>query len=40
MGNNSIMAFSDSEDLVYHAEYGGDEDCEVPGELSRLLQRE
>ena len=31
MGNNSAMAFSDSEDLVNHAEYEGDEDCEVPG---------
>ena len=34
------MAFSDSEDLVYHAEYEGEEDCEVPGELARLLQQE
>ena len=40
MGNNSAMTFSDSEDLVYHAEYEGDEDCEVPGELARLLQQE
>ena len=40
MGNNSAMAFSDSEDLVYHAEYEGDEDCEVPRELARLLQQE
>ena len=40
MGNNSAMAFSDSEDLVYHAEYEGDKDCEVPGELARLLQQE
>ena len=39
MGNNSAMAFSDSEDLVNHAEYKGDEDCEVPGELARLLQQ-
>ena len=38
MGNNSAMTFSDSEDLVYHAEYEGDEDCEVPRELARLLQ--
>ena len=29
MGNNSVMAFSYSEDLVYHAEYEGDEDYEV-----------
>ena len=34
------MAFSDSKDLVNHAEYEGDEDCEVPGELARLLQQE
>ena len=40
MGNNSAMAFSDSEDLVNHAEYEGDEDCEMPGELARLLQQE
>ena len=37
MGNNTAMAFSDSEDLIYQAE---DEDCEVPGELARLLQQE
>ena len=37
MGNNFAMAFSDSEDMVYHAEYEGEEDCEVPGELARLL---
>ena len=35
---NWTLAFSDSEDLVYHAEYEGEEDCEVPGELARLLQ--
>ena len=40
MGNSSAMAFSDFEDLVNHAEYEGDEDCEVPGELARLLQQE
>ena len=40
MGNNNAMAFSDSEDLVNHAEYEGDENCEVPGELARLLQQE
>ena len=40
MGNNSAMAFSDSEDLVNHAEYEGEEDCEVLGELARLLQQE
>ena len=40
MGNNSAMAFSDSEDLVNHVECEGDEDSEVPGELARLLQQE
>ena len=40
MGNNSAMAFSDSEDLVNHDEYEGDEGCEVPGELAILLQQE
>ena len=40
MGNNSAMAFSDSEDLVNDAEYKGDEDYEVSGELARLLQQE
>ena len=40
MGNNSAMAFNDSEDLVNHAKYEGNEDCEVPGELARLLQQE
>ena len=40
MGNNTAIAFSDSEDLIYQAEYEGEEDCEVPGELARLLQQE
>ena len=40
MGDYSALAFGDSEDLVNHAEYEGDEDCEVPGELARLLQQE
>ena len=40
MGNNTTMAFSDSEDPIYQAEYEGEEDCEVPGELTRLLQQE
>ena len=40
MGDYYALAFSDSEDLVNHAEYEGDEDCEVPGELARLLQQE
>ena len=40
MGDYSALAFGDSEDLVNHAEYEVDEDCEVPGELARLLQQE
>ena len=40
MGDYSILAFDNSEDLVNHAEYEVDEDCEVPGELARLLQQE
>ena len=40
MGNGSAMAFCDSENLIYQAEDEGEEDCEVPGELARLLQQE
>ena len=40
MGNDSSMAFCDSENLIYQAEDEGEEDCEVPWELSRLLQQE
>ena len=40
MGNDIAMAFSDSNDLIYQAGDEGEEDCEVPGELSRLLQQE
>ena len=40
MGNYTAIAFSDSKDLIYQAEYEGEEDCEVPGELARLLQQE
>ena len=40
MGNNTAITFSDSEDLVYQAEYEGGEYCEVPEELARLLQQE
>ena len=34
------MTFKDSEELVYHAKYEGEEDCEVPEELARLLHQE
>ena len=40
MGDYFVLAFANSEDLVNHAEYEVDEDCEVPGELARLLQQE
>ena len=40
MGDYSAMSFNNSEDLVNQAEYKDDEDCEVPGELARLLQQE
>ena len=40
MGNDIVMAFHDFEDLIYQAEEEGEEDCEVPGELSGLLQQE
>ena len=40
MGNDTVIAFSDSEELINQAEYEGEEDCEVPGELARLLQQE
>ena len=34
------MAFCDSENIIYQAEDEGEEDCEVPGELARMLQQE
>ena len=34
------MAYCDFENLIYQAEDGGEEDCEVLGELARLLQQE
>ena len=40
MGNDTAMAFCNSEDLIYQAEDEGKEDYEVPGELSRLLWQE
>ena len=40
MGDYSVLAFDNSEDLVNHAEYEVDKDCEVPGELAILLQQE
>ena len=38
--NNPAIASYDFENPINQAEDGGEEDCEVPGELSRLLQQE
>ena len=38
MGNGSAMGFCDSGNLIYQAEYEEEEDCEILGEISRLLQ--
>ena len=40
MDNDTAMIFCDSENLIYQVEDEGEEDCEVPGELARLLQQE
>ena len=40
MGNDTAMAFSNSEDLIYQAKDEGEEGCEVPGELAMLLQQD
>ena len=40
MGNDSAMAFFDFENLIYQSKEEGEEDCEVPGELARLLQQD
>ena len=40
MGNGSAMAYCDFENPIYQAEEEGEEDCEVPEELARLLQQE
>ena len=39
MGNDTVMAFRDSENLIYQTEDEGEEYCEVPGELANLLQQ-
>ena len=38
--NNSAIAIYDFENPIYQSKDEGEEDCEVPGELSRLLQQE
>ena len=40
MGNDIAIAFSDFECPINQAKYEGEEDCELPGELARLLQQE
>ena len=40
MDNDTATTFCDSENLIYQAEDEDEEDCEVPGELARLLQQE
>ena len=40
MGNDTTMAFYDSENLIYQDEDKGEEDCEVQRELARLLLQE
>ena len=37
MGNGSAMAYCDFENPIYQADDESEEDCEVPGELARLL---
>ena len=38
--NSSTIAVYDFENPINQAEYESEEDCEVPGEISRLLQQE
>ena len=40
MSNDSAMRYHDFENPIYQAGDEGEEDCEVPGELARLLQQE
>ena len=38
--NNSVTPSYDFDNPIYHAEEEGKEDCELPGELARLLKQE
>ena len=38
--NNSTITTYDFENMIYQAEDEGDEDCEIPGKLFRLLVQE
>ena len=40
MDNNSATVHYDFENPIYQAEDGSEENCEVPGELARLLLQE
>ena len=40
MGSGSAMANCDFENPIYQADDESEEDCEVPGELARLLKQE
>ncbi|KAI5436386.1 hypothetical protein KIW84_022749 [Lathyrus oleraceus] len=40
VGNDSATVHYDFENPIYHAEDGSEEDCEVPGELARLVLQE
>ena len=40
INNDSAMAHYDFDNPIYHAEEGGEEDCELPKELARLLKQE
>ena len=40
MGNEFAMAYCDFENPIYQAAEEGEEDCEVPVELARVLQQE
>ena len=40
IGNGSAIANYDFENTIYRAEDEGENDCQVPGELARLLQQD
>ena len=40
VNNNSATASYDFENPINQAEEEGEDDCEVPGELARLIQQE
>jgi hypothetical protein len=40
VGNDSATVHYDFENPIYQAEDGSEEDCEVPGELARLVLQE